>query len=104
MEDQPLWGLRPWNPAVPVSDNGLTMALKDGDRLPPGRQPYDKLNGLRVGALAGGVLGAVAAAATRMPWVFFAGAVIGGAAGYLTERRKLRGGDPESAPPADDQD
>ena len=31
----------------------------------PGEQPYDRLNGIRIGALAGGIAGAVPAALDR---------------------------------------
>ena len=62
---------------------------EDNKSFPPGVQPYDKLNGVRVGALAGGVLGAIPA------WIFWpafgwvlGGAVIGGLAGYLYQRRE----------------
>lgn len=72
--------------------------------LPPGRQPYDPLNGVRVGALAGALAGVVATAATRTTWFLLAGAVIGGAIGYLTERRKLHGDNPESSRPGGDRD
>ncbi len=68
------------------------MNAKDRTRLPPGRQPYDPLNGLRVGALAGGVLGAIGAAVTHIGWIILIGAVAGGAIGYLTERNRLRRG------------
>ena len=70
------------------------MVEKDnGYRLAPGRQPYDPLNGLRIGAFAGGILGAIAAGVTRVVWFLPAGAVLGGTVGYWTERRKLRGKD-----------
>jgi hypothetical protein len=85
------------------------MASDDGDRLPAGRQPYDSLIGLRVGAVAGGLLGAVAGLAMRTPWPLLPGAVIGGAVGFLTERRKVRdemdkpgSKEPGSAPPQGD--
>lgn len=60
-------------------------------RLPPGRQPYDVLNGLRIGALVGGILGALVMVVTSFDslWVLLVGAVIGGAIGYLYERRRL---------------
>ena len=66
------------------------MKPSDGDQLPPGRQPYDSLTGLRVGAIAGGLLGAVAAVVLNTPWLILVGAVIGAASGYQTERRKVR--------------
>lgn len=66
------------------------MEPSDGDQLPPGRQPYDSLTGLRVGAIAGGLLGAVGAVVLNAPWLILVGAIIGAASGYLTERRKVR--------------
>jgi len=64
----------------------------EDQRLPPGRQPYDALNGLRVGGLAGAVLGAVITALTTvgLVWLVPAGAVAGAVAGYLYERRRMR--------------
>ena len=70
-----------------LDDDGMGS---DRNRLPAGRQPYDTINGLRIGALAGGLLGALIAAATHLPWLLLAGAVIGGATGYWSERRKAR--------------
>lgn len=67
--------------------------MSPNGRLPPGRQPYDSLVGLRVGAIAGGVLGAVAAVVLTQPLLILAGALIGGAVGYLTERQKVRAED-----------
>ncbi len=61
-----------------------------GSKLPPGRQPYDPLNGLRVGALAGALLGAVVAAVTGAGWLILVGAIVGAIAGYVRERSALR--------------
>lgn len=60
-------------------------------RLPPGRQPYDVLNGFRIGALVGGILGAIVMVVTSFDslWVLLVGAVVGGAIGYVYERRRL---------------
>ena len=60
-------------------------------QLPPGRQPYDALNGLRIGALAGGIVGAIVLVVTSLEslWVLLVGAAIGAVVGYLYERRKL---------------
>lgn len=66
------------------------MASNHENPLPPGRQPYDSLTGLRVGAVAGGLLGGLGGVAMGTPWLLLAGAVIGAAVGYLTERRKVR--------------
>lgn len=66
------------------------MVSKNRDRLPPGRQPYDRLVGLRVGAVAGGVFGGIVGVVTGAPWLLLVGAGIGAVVGYLTERRKVR--------------
>lgn len=60
-------------------------------RLPPGRQPYDVLNGLRIGALVGGIIGAIVMVLTSLDslWVLLVGAAIGAVVGYLYERRRL---------------
>ena len=60
-------------------------------QLPPGRQPYDVLNGLRIGALAGGIVGAIVLVVTSLEslWVLLVGAAIGAVVGYVYERRKL---------------
>ncbi len=62
-------------------------------RLPAGHQPYDALNGMRVGAVAGGLLGAFAAALTGFGgiWLVAGAAVAAGAVGYLYERRRRSG-------------
>ena len=83
-------------------DDGMAMDENNSSRLPPGRQPYDVLNGLRVGAFAGLALGAVAAAVTRIPWLLLIGVVVGAIAGYLWERRRLRE-DLAALPPSDER-
>ena len=62
--------------------------MSDQDRLPPGHQPYDRLNGVRIGALAGGLVGALVGAVTHLPWLLVAGAVVGGAAGFFVATRR----------------
>ncbi len=64
-----------------------------------GRQPYDALNGLRVGALAGALLGAAPALiwGTGLAWAIPVAAVLGGLAGYVSERRRMRSGDDGSS-------
>lgn len=76
------------------------MSEREPQRLPPGRQPYDVLNGLRVGAFAGVALGAIVAAVTRIPWLLLLGVVVGAAAGYLWGRRGFRE-DRSALPPKD---
>ncbi len=76
------------------------MSEREPHRLPPGRQPYDVLNGLRVGAFAGLALGAIVAAVTRIPWFLLLGVVVGAAAGYLWERGRSRE-DRSALPPKD---
>ncbi len=68
-------------------------------QLPPGRQPYDVLNGLRIGALVGGILGAIVMVLTSLDslWVLLVGAAIGAAIGYFYERRRLTAA--RSSPP-----
>ena len=67
------------------------MTPAKDQRLPPGRQPYDPLSGLRVGAVAGGILGAAVIAVTSFAevWLMLVGAVIGGAIGFWSEKRKV---------------
>jgi len=62
----------------------------DGERLPPGTQPYDRLNGIRIGALAGGLVGTLVAALVGGVsfWWVLATAVVGGVVGYGYERRE----------------
>lgn len=65
------------------------MVDEDTQRLSPGQQPYDSLNGLRVGVLAGGLLGALGTwAFATPPWPVFVLAAVGGAIGYWSERQK----------------
>jgi|GEM_PF-6374786 len=66
------------------------MSDDSDTRLPPGRQPYDSLVGLRVGALAGGLLGGVGAAITHIGWLILVGGVAGAAAGYVVERGRMQ--------------
>ena len=63
--------------------------MRQHDHLPPGRQPYDSLNGARIGALAGGVAGMAAAAIAGQWWLVIAGVIAGGAVGHRSARRSL---------------
>ncbi len=60
------------------------------DKHPAGRQPYDPLNGLRIGALAGGILGIAATALLSFSniWLTLVGAVIGAVVGYWWEKQR----------------
>jgi uncharacterized membrane protein len=51
---------------------------------------HDPVNGLRVGMLAGGLLGALVTVLTSVGfvWVVFVLGLIGGAIGFWTERRR----------------
>jgi uncharacterized protein YcfJ len=59
--------------------------------MPAGRQPYDALNGLRIGAVAGALLGAIVALVlgSAMVWLILAIGAIGGYLGYRFERRQI---------------
>ena len=68
------------------------MSRSDEDSsLPPGRPPWDTWNGLRIGALVGGIIAILAIwmAGSNSFWLALVGAVIGGVLGYLSEHRKL---------------
>ncbi|MDJ0498802.1 MAG: hypothetical protein QNJ89_13295 [Acidimicrobiia bacterium] len=68
------------------------MSGEQQDKLPPGRQPYDPLNGLRIGALTGGIAGAIVAGLTGVGiWFVFLTAIVAAAVGYWTQKRKLTG-------------
>lgn len=65
--------------------------------LAPGRQPWDPANGLRLGAFVGALLGGgVVAVGYTHFWIVAAGATIGGAVGYWSEKRKQRNPPQES--------
>lgn len=71
------------------------MNDQTGPSYPPGHQPYDGLNGLRIGALAGGLLAVIPTAMLGFGfgWLIVVGAVVGSAVGYVWERRDLRSSD-----------
>jgi len=69
------------------------MGAEHKTRLPPGRQPYDAVNGFRVGGFVGAVstaLVSVGVLGTLNVWVVLAGALVGGFVGYVRERRRMR--------------
>lgn len=51
---------------------------------------HDPINGMRVGMLAGGLLGALVTVLTSVSlvWLVFVLGIVGGAVGYWTERRR----------------
>lgn len=63
---------------------------RDPTGLPPGHQPYDPLNGIRIGAIAGGLVGIGVAALTGFGGIgtVVVAAAIGGSAGYAYQRRE----------------
>lgn len=64
------------------------MAEAPEPRYPPGKQPYDTANAVRIGALAGGILGVVVTVLTSVAnvWLVALFAVMGGVAGYWGKR------------------
>lgn len=70
------------------------MKTKKRTILPTGLQPWDPINGLRVGAIAGAAVGAVAVAVSGVAnfWVIALPAVVGAGLGYWSEKRRQRGG------------
>ena len=61
------------------------------EREPPaGWTPWDPVNGLRVGVLAGGLVGVAATALIggRAAWLILVGGALGGAVGYWTQTRR----------------
>lgn len=74
-------------------DHAVDMGSERDRRPPAGHQPYDPLNGIRIGAIAGGLLGMGLAAITSIGGIgtVAVAAVMGGAAGYAYHRRERRG-------------
>lgn len=64
------------------------MPANETPRYPPGKQPYDSLNAIRIGILAGGILGVVVTALTSAAnlWLVALFAVVGGVAGYWSTK------------------
>lgn len=62
-------------------------------RLPAGTSPWDVFSGIRVGVVAGGLGGALLAvvAGWSAGWTVPVVAILGGAVGYWTEKRRRTG-------------
>jgi hypothetical protein len=77
-------------PDPPVGEHGVDMDSDTEPRLPPGHQPYDPLNGVRIGAIAGGLVGVFVAALTGFGGIgtVAAAALVGGGAGYAYQKRE----------------
>ena len=64
------------------------MDEQERPRYPPGVQPYDGLNAIRIGAITGGILGIVIAFYTGGAFVMLLGGVsVGALAGWGWHRR-----------------
>lgn len=55
----------------------------------PGRMPYDPFNGMRVGGLAGALIGGGLFVLTGFAWLILVWAIAGGVLGYLWEKRQI---------------
>jgi len=66
-------------------------------RYPAGVQPYDTMNGVRIGAIVGGIVGVGAAVLVggAFAWLVIIGGGAGGAVGYVWERRAIARRHPE---------
>lgn len=67
------------------------MALMSERKLPPGHQPYDFASGIRVGGIAGALIGGGVFALTGWPIMIVIGAIGGGIGGYVWQRRESSG-------------
>jgi hypothetical protein len=63
-----------------------------GPRLPAGHPPWEPLNGIRIGGIAGLALGAVLALLFDTAALAFiiGGTVVGAVVGYLVAKRQMR--------------
>ena len=60
-------------------------------KLPAGVPPWEMFSGLRVGIIAGGLVGgAVVALGVASIWPIFGGGVVGGTIGFILGRRRMR--------------
>lgn len=73
--------------------DGDDMTAPSPSKLPPGTSPWDVFSGIRVGVVAGGLAGAVLTliAGWSAAWMVPTAAVLGGAVGYMTEKRRRAG-------------
>lgn len=86
-----------------ASDHGqpwsgiMTVVASSKRSLPRGRQPWDPANGLRVGTLTGGLVGAAVVAITGLSniWIIAVGGAIGGGLGWWSQKRALTRGSDE---------
>jgi outer membrane lipoprotein SlyB len=60
------------------------VVMADRPRYRPGEQPYDRLNAIRIGAMTGGMVGAIPAAILRGGFALLL--VVGAIAGALVGR------------------
>jgi len=65
---------------------------REQPHLPPGHPPWEPINGIRIGGLAGLLLGGLLAVVVDTnPLAFIiAGAVAGAIVGYLVAKRQMR--------------
>ena len=68
----------------------MTMSSSDDPSVPSGHEPHDPLNGIRVGALIGGLFGALITALTSVAnaWLVFIGAAVGAIVGCRSQRKR----------------
>jgi hypothetical protein len=64
--------------------------MSDEPHFPAGRPPWDPVNGMRVGILAGGVVGVIITLITPVSgiWLTLVGGAVGGGLGYWSEKRR----------------
>jgi hypothetical protein len=74
------------------------MSDTHNDGLPAGRQPYDRLNGARIGAIVGGILAVLLVALTGLAsiWWVVGGAIVGAGLGYGYQAREEHRADAHS--------
>lgn len=68
------------------------MGKDETPKLQEGHQLYDPVNGVRIGALSGALLGAAAVVVLGgdHPWLILVVGLVGAAMGYLVARRDAR--------------